>query len=959
VDLSDWREEVEYCPYDCPDPTIYLADGATPVPTCLNKEPEKTGTVRGCFCPDGKFLQDGVCVDASGCKCLYEGQFYDNGATVEKKAECKTCTCQDAGEMVCEDSPCPELSCDDNEIEAIKDDDCCPYCDDAWVEAMNPEVTVKKGQKIVLTCAVHADVPKSAITWYKGTHKVKKGLSRTRLRLTIDEATAEDDSDYRCEAIKDGKVGSDMFVVDVVMPAHCEHEDGHGFFEGHKYHPQETEVCTCDAQGVHHCECVDDGEECEDPTPVVWFNANCVKTCVPEAGLCSAAADPHYKTFDGSEFAFKGDCKYNFFGCGEIKMFADHEKDKASTKTKYIEIAFKTDVYKLEGNTVSLNGDEVTAPLHKVYKDGSALKIEDVGQFVFSIVQDGKDPLVELTWDKVTSYNLKVHGTCKGSSTGMCGKWNGKAKDDMTMPDGEVAESVEAFGTAWAVDDEDECPAPPPIPDICEDFGLMTEKVGYEEHVVAVLKAGVLGQCSKVVDNSETVNAAVQEICLCFGDKNCACPVFNQFAAACDAAEFNTAGWALKNKNTECAPSCPDGSTFRVAGPKPAPSCSKPKGGRKTQKGCFCPEGQVMEGGKCIAAEDCVCEYAGQRFDIGDKYDKPDICQSCSCVGSGDEKCEDMQCNTECTENELEVTADGECCTKCLANWVEAVNPKPDATVSEPLALTCKVTGVEVTADDIKWVQFAPEVDLSKPKRIFEISDDGLVLTIKKMNEMRVGNYKCVVTKDDKVSEGVFEVLLPIVHEDLIEPVQETVQFIEGKDLVVEVKKLGGTITDLSWECNGVKMEQKIVNKKTGCKLVLKGATADMAGSCTCFVRGIGSQDSAEIKIEAQANEVTVTPLKKKITCTEGKKKCNPKCSVTMTAGSVAKKSVKVCKLEDNGKLSKCKAAKVRKGKYGKSLGKVTAASAGNYVCVHSDNGVDTISDPMAVVVKPAGKILI
>ena len=110
-----------------------------------------------------------------------------------------------------------------------------------------------------------------------------------RLRLTIDEATAEDDSDYRCEATKDGKVGSDMFVVDVVMPAHCEHEDGHGFFEGHKYHPQETEVCTCDAQGVHHCECVDDGEECEDPTPVVWFNDNCVKTCVPEAGLCSAA----------------------------------------------------------------------------------------------------------------------------------------------------------------------------------------------------------------------------------------------------------------------------------------------------------------------------------------------------------------------------------------------------------------------------------------------------------------------------------------------------------------------------------------------------------------------------------------------------------------------------------------------------------------------------------------------
>jgi hypothetical protein len=67
-----------------------------------------------------------------------------------------------------------------NNTTATKDDDCCAYCDDSWVEALNPEVTVKKGQKIVLTCAVHADVPKSAISWYKGDTKLKKGISRNR-----------------------------------------------------------------------------------------------------------------------------------------------------------------------------------------------------------------------------------------------------------------------------------------------------------------------------------------------------------------------------------------------------------------------------------------------------------------------------------------------------------------------------------------------------------------------------------------------------------------------------------------------------------------------------------------------------------------------------------------------------------------------------------------------------------
>ena len=37
-----------------------------------------------------------------------------------------------------------------------------------------------------------------------------------------------------------------------------------------------------------------------------------------------------------------------------------------------------------------------------------------------------------------------------------------------------------------------------------------------------------------------------------------------------------------------------------------------------------------------------------------------------------------------------------------MSGQLGEVNPNHEVTVSEPLALTCKVTGVEVTADDIK-----------------------------------------------------------------------------------------------------------------------------------------------------------------------------------------------------------------------------------------------------------------
>ena len=46
---------------------------------------------------------------------------------------------------------------------------------------------------------------------------------------------------------------------------------------------------------------------------------------------------------------------------------------------KMFKVAFKTDVFKLEGNTVTLNGEVVAVPLHMTYKDGSKVKIEDIG----------------------------------------------------------------------------------------------------------------------------------------------------------------------------------------------------------------------------------------------------------------------------------------------------------------------------------------------------------------------------------------------------------------------------------------------------------------------------------------------------------------------------------------------------------------------------------------------------
>ena len=216
IDLSNWRSSVDYCPFECPEGLTYMSAGPVPAPTCLNKEPEQEGTVRGCFCPTGQFLQDGQCVPASQCRCLYEGKFYEPGAEIKKEGECQECTCGGAGEMTCSSISCDIPTCASNQILARKDDLCCPYCESDWVEALNPEENIKEGQDVVLACQVNTGgVSKGDITWTKDGEEIENGVSKDGLRLKITDAGEDDDGTYTCTASKEGATSQAQFQVTV------------------------------------------------------------------------------------------------------------------------------------------------------------------------------------------------------------------------------------------------------------------------------------------------------------------------------------------------------------------------------------------------------------------------------------------------------------------------------------------------------------------------------------------------------------------------------------------------------------------------------------------------------------------------------------------------------------------------------------------------------------------------
>ncbi|KAJ8413272.1 hypothetical protein AAFF_G00092680, partial [Aldrovandia affinis] len=76
-------------------------------PTCPDISSQRNCSshcITGCRCPRGQFLQEGRCVNASLCACLWKGGVLQPGEEVTK-GNCSTCVCHD-GRVFCDDSSC-------------------------------------------------------------------------------------------------------------------------------------------------------------------------------------------------------------------------------------------------------------------------------------------------------------------------------------------------------------------------------------------------------------------------------------------------------------------------------------------------------------------------------------------------------------------------------------------------------------------------------------------------------------------------------------------------------------------------------------------------------------------------------------------------------------------------------------------------------------------------------------
>lgn len=223
----------------------------------------------------------------------------------------------------------------------------------------------------------------------------------------------------------------DSFAKKCVLPKNCAcHHGNKSYKEGDSIN-EECNSCVCHSG--------------------FW---ECTKNDCP--GTCTSWGDSHFVTFDGIDFDFQGVCSYvlskgtlaNGDGftisiqnvlCGSLGV----------TCSKSVTVA----IVGAYSESVTLNADHKavgTAILEESASKFKRLFIHDAG--IFTIIEIPGMGL-QVKWDRGTRVYVKLANQWRGSVKGLCGNFNGNAKDDMKTPSGGIETSAVIFGDSWKMQD--------------------------------------------------------------------------------------------------------------------------------------------------------------------------------------------------------------------------------------------------------------------------------------------------------------------------------------------------------------------------------------------------------------------------------------------------------------------------------------------------------------------------
>ncbi|NXV74363.1 FCGBP protein, partial [Atlantisia rogersi] len=275
-----------------------------------------------------------------------------------------------------------------------------------------------------------------------------------------------------------------------------------------------------------------------------------------------------------------------------------------------------------------------------------------------------------VTFDWYSYARVILPVTYSQAVCGLCGNANNDPQDDFASPDGQQAPNEIQFADSWKVADVPGCWAGCDVTTATGDAdaggcNVCTEQEkrvyrGDKHCGLLVKKQGPFAACHGVLDPAPFFADCLFDTCLYKGHQETVCRSIAAYVTACQAQGVHLKKWRTA---AFCSLPCPPNQHYELCGSSCPPTCRGQWEAEECEdaatpcsEGCFCDEGFLRSGDRCVPLAQCGCYYQGRYYKLGEEFFAcPRCSERCTCQGNGKVECQP----DGCAENEVCEVQDG------------------------------------------------------------------------------------------------------------------------------------------------------------------------------------------------------------------------------------------------------------------------------------------------------------
>nr|XP_023026635.1 BMP-binding endothelial regulator protein-like [Leptinotarsa decemlineata] len=479
-----------------------------------------------CFTPCANPLppEPGKCCPTCP-ECKINDQIVTEDREVTLDDPCLKCRCS-AGKMTCSKKACPVLQCT-RQRQFDPPGECCPIC---------------RGTRTLIppknTCTLQTSFFRDGDTF--NTDKC------TNCTCTNDTSICRRPTCPILDCTPELQIypkGSCCKVCQQPEESRssCYHNEVE-YQDGQQWKLDACKSCICQ-RGMPSCvitRCNTTSIACSDGTRLVRLPGECCQKCVEVEAACMVFGDPHYKTFDGRIYSFKGVGKYQLVADCSDNTFsirvANILNQSSSSLTKRVAIKYLNNRINLQQKgRIKYNGTIIKLPFKIEGKFHAEKKKENSVEITLN---NG----VKIFWNFRSFVEVVVPPAFKNKVCGLCGNFNRAVQDDLRTKSGRVLSDKEvlAFGASWCIGKKSECgkkvrqnrPAKPMKKNNCKMFNNDT-----------------FSACHSKLNFSKYYRACKMDMDHCHKGYNCYCDSLMAYARECNRLGAELGNW---QKHTFC-----------------------------------------------------------------------------------------------------------------------------------------------------------------------------------------------------------------------------------------------------------------------------------------------------------------------------------------------------------------------------------------------------------------------